>query len=148
MLSDNAAGAYEKEAIEASDLYNVALNIKDNASPDSMAKTVNKQYGDLVKEQDELKKQLAELKQKTAAHERDFLDDRQDNGEVVAPLTTALTLQDGALSFFTFTYLAFVLVLIYFSFMSPVGNTKTGLKTVGIITIVSLMLYGLIFNYA
>lgn len=148
MLSVDAAGSYEKEAIGASDLYNIALNIKDNTSPDSMAKTVNKQHGDLVKERDELKKQLAELKRITATHERDFLDDRQDNGEVVAPLTTALTLQDGALTFFTFSYLAFVLVLIYFSFMSPVGDTKTGWKTVGGVIIISIMLYGIIFNYA
>ena len=151
MLSTDAASAYEKEAISANDLYQVSLNIKDKSSPDSMEKTVNKQYNSLLKEKEELKKELAELKRRISTHDHDFLDDRQDqnlSGEKVTTNTLTASLQDGALSFFLFAYLLFGAVLISFAFMPPLGDTKKGVQTLIGFALVSLLVYGLISSYA
>jgi hypothetical protein len=151
MLSTDAASAYEKEAISASDLYQVSLNIKDKSSPDSMEKTVNKQHTELVSEKAALKKELAELKRRISTYDHDFLDDRQDqklSGEKVTTNTLTASLQDGALSFFLFAYLLFGAVLISFAFMPPLGDTKKGVQTLIGFIIMSIFIYGLIFNYA
>lgn len=151
MLSTDAADAYEKEAIAASDLSQVALNIKDNSSPDSMEKTVNKQYNDLIKEKDELTKELSELKRNISTYERDFLDDRQEqnlSGEKVTTNTLTASLQDGALSFFLFAYLLFGGILILFAFMPPIGDTKKGVQTLLAFGFISLLIYGLVSSYA
>ena len=147
-MTDINATAFEKEAIEASNLYTTALSIKDKASPDSLSKVVGSQHKDLEKDKKHLEKELKQLKQKMSAFDRDFLDQRQEKGEVVSTNDTAISLQDGVLSIFIFSWVLFCVFLIAFGFMPPHGNTEKGVTiTIGL-AISSFSIWGLIFNYA
>ena len=146
--TDVSPGSFEKEAMEASNLYTTALNIKDKESPDSLAKIVNAQHLSLEKEKEHLTNELKKLKNEAQSHERDFLDQRQEKGEVISPNTTVSTLQDSALSFFLLSYVLFGVVLLSFAFMPPLGSTQTGVKvTIGYLIVFGLI-WGLIFSYA
>ena len=147
-MSAVTAASFEREAIEASNLYTTALNIKDKAAPDSLSKVVTDQHISLENEKKVLTDELKKLRGEAQAHERDFLDQRAEKGEVIAPLTTAGTLQDGALSFFVLSFLLFWIVLIYFSFMPPFGNTSAGVKMIVAFLITSLLAWALIYSYA
>ena len=59
--TDVSPGSFEKEAMEASNLYTTALNIKDKESPDSLAKVVNSQHLSLEKEKEHLTKELQKI---------------------------------------------------------------------------------------
>ena len=146
--TDVSPGSFEKEAMEASNLYTTALNIKDKESPDSLAKVVNSQHLSLEKEKEHLTKELQKIKREAQSHERDFLDQREEKGEVIAPNTTASSLQDSALSFFLLSYVLFGVVLLSFAFMPPLGSTQTGLKVLVGYLIVFCLIWGLIFSYA
>jgi len=147
-MTDINAAAFEKEAIEASNLYTTALSIKDKASPDSLAKVVGSQHRDLEKDKKHLEKELKKLKQKMSAFDRDFLDQRQEKGEVVSTNDTAITLQDGALSIFIFAWVLFSVFLIAFGFMPPHGDMEKGVYiSIGVL-LASFLIWGMIFNYA
>lgn len=142
------AADFEKEALQASNLYITAQNIRDKGESNSMAKVTNTQFLELDKEKTYLEKELKELKGKLTSYERDFLDQRSEKGEVIAPLTTAATLQDSALSVFAFSWILFAIILTAFAFMPPLGNIKTGTYTIVGILFASMIIWGLIYNYA
>jgi hypothetical protein len=147
-MSAVTAASFEREAIEASNLYTTALNIKDKAAPDSLSTVVTNQHLNLENEKKVLTDELKKLRTETQAYERDFLDQRAEKGEVIAPITTAGTLQDGVLSFFLLSFLLFWIVLIYFSFVPPYGNIKSGIKMIVGFLITSAVTWALIYNYA
>ena len=132
----------------AQNLLITAQNVRDNTSPDDVLTTANTQKNELDKEIRTLTKELETLKGKIRANERDFLDERQDNGEVVSVNTITATLQDGALSFFIFTFILFATVLTVFAFMPPLGSTQKGLYTLLAMVIIFFIIYSIIFNYA
>ena len=142
------AADFEKEALQASNLYVTAQNIRDKGESNSMAKVTNIQFLELDKEKTQLEKELKELKGKLTSYERDFLDQRSEKGEVIAPITTAATLQDSALSIFTFSWILFSVILIAFAFIPPLGNIKTGTYTLIGVVFASMIIWGLIYNYA
>jgi hypothetical protein len=147
-MSAVTAVSFEREAIEASNLYTTALNIKDKAAPDSLSNVVTQQHLNLEKEKKMLIEELKKIRGESQAHERDFLDQRAEKGEVIAPITTAGSLQDGVLSFFLLSFLLFWIVLIYFSFTPPYGNMNSGIKMIVGFLITSAVAWALIFNYA
>jgi hypothetical protein len=147
-MSTVTATSFEREAIEASNLYTTALNIKDKAAPDSLSKVVTEQHLNLEDEKKVLTEELKKIRGEAQAYERDFLDQRAEKGEVIAPITTAGTLQDGVLSFFLLSFFLFWIVLIYFSFIPPYGNTQSGIKMIIGFLITSAVTWALIYNYA
>ena len=147
-MSAVTAASFEREAIEASNLYTTALNIKDKAAPDSLSTVVTTQHLNLENEKKVLTDQLKKIRGEAQAYERDFLDQRAEKGEVIAPNTTAGTLQDGVLSFFLLSFLLFWIVLIYFSFVPPYGTTNSGIKMIVGFLISSALSWALIYNYA
>jgi hypothetical protein len=142
------AADFEKEALQASNLYLTAQNIRDKGESNSMAKVTNIQFLELDKEKTHLEKELKELKSQLTSYERDFLDQRAEKGEVIAPLTGAATLQDSALSIFAFSWILFSVILIAFAFMPPLGNVKTGISTLIGVVFGTVVIWGLLYNYA
>ena len=140
--------AYQDEQTTATNLLISANRIHDITSPTNLLTTVNTQKTELDTEIRTLKKELDTLNGKIRANERDFLDGRQDNGEVVSVNTITATLQDGALSFFIFTFILFATILTVFAFMPPLGSTKKGLYTLLAMVIIFFIIYSIIFNYA
>jgi len=143
--------AFQQEQTTAANLFIAAQNIHDSGSPNNspnLLTTANTQKNELDKEISTLTKELETLNGKIRANERDFLDGRQDNGEVVSVNTITATLQDGALSFFIFTFILFATVLTAFAFMPPLGSTQKGLYTLLAMVIIFFIIYSIIFNYA
>ena len=147
-MSLPTAADFEKEAIQASNLYVTAQNIRDKGESNSMAKVTTAQFLDLGKEKTRLEKVLREIKQQLTSYERDFLDQRAEKGEVITTMPATLTLQDSALSIFAFAWILFAVILVVFAFMPPLGNIKTGAYTLIGIGFASLVVWGLIYNYA
>ena len=147
-LNINVTEEFEKKSIEADNLYQTASSLKDIASSNSLANTVNSQIKELKNEKASIQGKINELKKKTRAHERDFLDEREKRGPIVPTSLFPHSLQDSALSFFIIAWVLFGIILIGFGFMPPLGNFNSGMgMTVGYL-LSSLCVYGLIHSFA
>jgi hypothetical protein len=142
------AADFEKEALQASNLYVTAQSLRDKGDAHSMAKVTTAQFLDLDKEKTQLEKELKDLKNQLSAYERDFLDQRSETGDVITTMPGTLTLQDSALSLFAGSWILFAMCLIAFAFLPPFGTITTGIRTLLGVLFTSVILWGLIYNYA
>jgi len=147
-LNINVTDAFEKESIEADNLYQTARSLKDISSSNSLANTVNSQTKELQNEKASIQAKINELKKKTHAHERDFLDQREEKGEIVPASLFPHSLQDSALSFFIISWILFGMILIGFGFMPPLGNFNSGMGMIVGYILASFCVYGLIHSFA
>jgi hypothetical protein len=147
-LNIDIISTFEQESIKADNLYQTALSLKDTASPSSLSDTVTKQKTELNKEKTQLQNEIAQLKKKVRTNERDFLDQREEKGEIVPVSLFPHSLQDGAISFFIISWVLFGIILIGFGFMPPIGDFNKGTMMFIGYLFTSFCLYSLIHNYA
>jgi hypothetical protein len=147
-MSGITAASFDRESIEALNLITIAQNIKDKDSSSSLSSIVTIQDKNLKTEVKELEKQLKELQSQANTHERDFIDQRREKGEVIKVISAATTMQDGVLNFFAFSYFLCIIVFIYLSFLPPLGNNSTGMRSVAVSLLLSIIVWVLIYKYA
>lgn len=147
-MSGITAASFDRESNEALNLITIAQNIKDKDTTNSLSNVITTQDKNLKKEVKELEKQLKTLQSQANTHERDFIDQRREKGEVIKVISAATTMQDGVLNFFAFSYFLCIIVFIYLSFLPPLGNNSTGMKSIAVSFLLTIIVWILIYKYA